>query len=100
MAIGDVHTQLEVGAGSFTFTPAGTNVFLITSIFQGQRIRLNVDDGTNQVQIVHSVIKVNKGDSDENTINIQKIFVTNSQFFEFDSLGAGETSVIGAIQTA
>ena len=100
MAVGDLHQQVVVGSGStITWQPLATTEFLITSILQGYRVRLNLTDGTNSTQIVHGVVKLDSGDNTGDTINIQKIFVSNSFYWEWDSIGVGETSSITAIQT-
>lgn len=99
MAVGDIHTQFVSGAGTFNFQPAGTNEFLITSLNTGYRVRMNITTGAASAQIAHTVLTLNGGDS-YSPINMQKIFLTNSQYLQWDSVGAGETSALTAIQTA
>ena len=99
MAVGDIYATIK-NNGTFTWQPAGTNVFLITSILQGYRVRLNIEDGVNNVQIAHSVLKLETGDNTGDTVNIQKIFITNAHYFVWDTVGAGETTQLTAIQTA
>lgn len=100
MAVGDLHQQVVAGAGAtITWQPVAGTEFLITSILQGYRVRLNLTDGVNNAQIAHSVIKLESGDNTGDTVNIQKIFVSNTFYWQWDSIAVGETSSITAIQT-
>jgi hypothetical protein len=91
---------LQSGAGSPSWTPAGTNQFLVTAVFQDDRVRINIENGADDVQLVHSKMKFTQTDVDTTVPNIQKLFVTNTNFLVWDSMIAGDTSFLSAIQTA
>jgi hypothetical protein len=93
MAVGDIYATIK-NNGTFTWQPAGTNVFLITSIYQGYAVRLNIEDGANNVQIIHATVTLTAPNP------LQKIFISNSHYFVWDTVGAGETTQLTAMQMA